>query len=167
MKVTEALHTRHCISTHPPNPPFQPTRVNVWRVFILAASARAAERGRYVMKSIFLKLVRKFLLPVSLFGLVVSSSTYAANANNIQIYPVGSGAVLIVDSATGNVAFCNWSCGYRIGNVGASSSGFQVTPSAASGINYVYILNKQTGNLYKCYATPYSACQLSGNAGSM
>jgi hypothetical protein len=22
----------HCLSAHPPNPPFQPTRVSVWRV---------------------------------------------------------------------------------------------------------------------------------------
>ena len=28
----KSMNTRHCISAHPPNPPFQPTRVDVWRV---------------------------------------------------------------------------------------------------------------------------------------
>ncbi len=29
MKGTEALNTRHCFPAYPPNPPFQPSRVNV------------------------------------------------------------------------------------------------------------------------------------------
>ena len=39
------MNTRHCLSAHQPNPPFQPTRVDVWRVQS-DPSARAAERGR-------------------------------------------------------------------------------------------------------------------------
>ena len=26
------MKPRHCLTVHPPNPPFQPTRVDVWRV---------------------------------------------------------------------------------------------------------------------------------------
>ena len=28
----KAMQPRHCLIAHPPNPPFQPTRVDVWRV---------------------------------------------------------------------------------------------------------------------------------------
>ena len=38
------MNPRHCLSAHQPNPPFQPTRVDVWLIFP-APSVRAAERG--------------------------------------------------------------------------------------------------------------------------
>lgn len=120
------------------------------------------------MINIFYKKLKGYLF-LLLFGIGIflNSSVNAASANNIQMFPFGSGAVLALDSATGNVSFCTWSCAYQYGNVGASTSGFVVTPSTSSGNVFVYILNKQTGKLYQCYSTPQSACQLSGNTSSM
>ncbi len=54
------MNPRHCFSANPPNPPFQPTRVDVWH-HCSGSSARAAERGRWannqVGESKWLKVV--------------------------------------------------------------------------------------------------------------
>ena len=108
---------------------------------------------------------KKKLLIVTapLIALVLNTSSIAATVNNVQTYPIGT-AVMAIDSATGHVSFCNWSCGYRIGNVGSSASGYLVTPG---GSYSSYILNKSTGNLYQCYTTTSSNCQIIGSVSSM
>ena len=40
------MNPRHCLSAHPPNPPFQPTREDVWLISLFPF-ARAAERERW------------------------------------------------------------------------------------------------------------------------
>jgi len=45
IKRAKPMNPRHCLSAHPLNPPFQPTREDVWLIF-LPPFARAAERGR-------------------------------------------------------------------------------------------------------------------------
>ncbi len=46
------MNNRHCFHAHPPNPPFQPTREDVWLIF-LPPSARAAERGRWASLKVY------------------------------------------------------------------------------------------------------------------
>ena len=38
-KRAKSMKPRHCLHAHPPNPPFQPTRVDVWLHF--SGSSRA------------------------------------------------------------------------------------------------------------------------------
>ena len=45
-KSAKAMQSRHCLFAHPPNPPFQPTREDVWLIFLVPL-ARAAERKRW------------------------------------------------------------------------------------------------------------------------
>lgn len=110
------------------------------------------------------------------------ASTLALAAQPLTSVPLSNG-IMSINTAKGSVSFCVAvaAAGYPpspfgtcavIGNVGASTAGYAITP-VANGV-HAYINNKTTGDIYQCTtamangnATPFGACVKAGNSAQL